>query len=107
MYELVHNTIIAGCVAIAGSTTIGKNCMIGGATCFAGHITVCDNVMITGMTAVTKSISEPGMYSSGIVGAVPNHEFRKNNARFHRLENLMQRVKTLNSIKRDDRENRP
>jgi len=89
------NTIIAGCVAIAGSTVIGKNCMIGGATCFAGHITIGDNVMITGMTAVTKSIHEPGIYSSGIVGAVPNQEFRKNNARFHRLENLMQRVKTL------------
>lgn len=91
------NTIIAGCVAIAGSTTIGKNCMVGGATCFAGHITICDNVMFTGMTAVTKSITEPGIYSSGIVGAVPNHEFRKNNARFHRLENLAQRVKTLES----------
>ncbi len=90
-----ENTIIAGCVAIAGTTEIGKNCMIGGASCFAGHLTVCDNVMITGMTAVTKSILEPGIYSSGIVGAVPNHEFRKNNARFHRLENLMQRVKQL------------
>jgi UDP-3-O-[3-hydroxymyristoyl] glucosamine N-acyltransferase len=89
------NTIIAGCVAIAGSTTIGKNCMVGGATCFAGHISVCDQAMITGMTAVTKSITEPGVYSSGIVGAVPNLEFRKNNARFHRLDNLMQRVKTL------------
>lgn len=89
------NTIIAGCVALAGSTVIGKNCMIGGATCFAGHLSVCDNTVITGMTAVTKSITESGMYSSGIVGAVPNHEFRKNNARFHRLENLLQRVKTL------------
>jgi UDP-3-O-[3-hydroxymyristoyl] glucosamine N-acyltransferase len=92
-----ENTIIAGGVAIAGSAVIGKNCMVGGATCFAGHITVCDNAMITGMTAVTKSIREPGVYSSGIVGAVPNHEFRKNNARFHRLENLMQRVKALES----------
>lgn len=92
-----EHTIIAGCVAIAGSTIIGKNCMIGGATCFAGHMTIADNVMITGMTAVTKSIPERGIYSSGIVGAVPNHEFRKNNARFHRLENLMQRVKTLES----------
>ncbi len=95
------NTIIAGCVAIAGSTNIGKNCMVGGATCFAGHITICDNVMITGMTAVTKSIPEPGIYSSGIVGAVTNQEFRKNNARFHRLENLMQRVKTLESALKD------
>jgi len=93
-----ENTIIAGCVAIAGSTAIGKNCMVGGKTSFAGHITICDNVMITGMTAVTKSIREPGIYSSGIVGAVPNKEFRKNNARFHRLENLMERVKTLEAI---------
>lgn len=92
------NTIIAGCVAIAGSTVIGKNCMIGGATCFAGHINIGDNIMITGMTAVTKSIHEAGIYSSGIVGAVPNQEFRKNNARFHRLENLMQRVKNVESV---------
>src|SRR5579862_154846 len=98
------NTIIAGCVAIAGSVTIGKNCMIGGASCFAGHISVCDQAMITGMTAVTKSIREPGIYSSGIVGAVPNQEFRKNNARFHRLENLMQRVKDLELYLKNDRE---
>lgn len=89
------NTIIAGCVAIAGSTTLGKNCMIGGATCFAGHLTVCDNAVITGMSAVTKSIREPGIYSSGIVGMVSNDEFRKNNARFHRLGHLMERVKSL------------
>jgi UDP-3-O-[3-hydroxymyristoyl] glucosamine N-acyltransferase len=89
------HTVIAGCVGIAGSTIIGKYCMIGGASNFAGHLSVADKVIITGMTAVTKSITEPGMYSSGIVGAVPNHEFLKNNARFHRLENLMQRVKEL------------
>lgn len=91
------HTVVAGCVGIAGSTTIGKHCMIGGAANFAGHLTVADQVMITGMTAVTKSIREPGLYSSGIVGAVPNHEFLKNNARFHRLDSLMQRVKSLES----------
>lgn len=93
--QIGDNTIIAGCAAIAGSTIIGKNCMIGGASCFTGHITLGDNIMITGMTGVSKSIREPGVYSSGVVGVVPNAEFRKNNARFHRLENLMQRVKTL------------
>lgn len=89
------HTVIAGCVGIAGSTNIGKYCMIGGAANFAGHLSVADKVIITGMTAVTKSIREPGMYSSGIVGAVPNQEFLKNNARFHRLENLIERVKVL------------
>ncbi len=89
------HTVIAGCVGIAGSTNIGKYCMIGGAANFAGHLSVADKVIITGMTAVTKSIREPGMYSSGIVGAVPNQEFLKNNARFHRMENLIERVKAL------------
>lgn len=91
------NTVIAGCVGIAGSAVIGKNCMIGGASCINGHIKITDNVMITGMTSVTKSIQEPGLYSSGILGAVPNEEFRRNNARFHRLGSLMQRVKELES----------
>jgi UDP-3-O-[3-hydroxymyristoyl] glucosamine N-acyltransferase len=95
------NTIIAGCVAIAGSTLIGKNCMIGGQTSFAGHISICDNAMITGMSAVSKSITAPGIYSSGIVGVVPNKEFKKNNARFHRLGNLIERVKILESSFKD------
>lgn len=91
------HTVIAGCVGIAGSADIGKHCIVGGATNFAGHIKVCDNVLITGSTNVNKSIHEPGIYSSGIIGVVPNQEFRKNNARFHRLENLIERVKTLES----------
>ena len=99
------HSVVAGCVGIAGSTNIGKHCMIGGAANFAGHLTVADQVMITGMTAVTKSIREPGLYSSGIVGAVPNHEFLKNNARFHRLESLMQRVKALETALKEVTEN--
>lgn len=100
------HTIVAGCVAIAGSTVIGKHCMVGGTSAFAGHIEVADQVVITGMTAVTKSIREPGMYSSGIVGAVPTPEFRKNNARFHRLEQLMERVKKLEAALGADNERR-
>src|SRR3990167_1129400 len=101
--QVAHNvkigahTIIAGCTGIAGSAMIGKNCMIGGASMILGHITIADSVMITGNTGVNKSIDEPGMYSSGVVGVVTNREFRKNNARFHRLGNLMQRIKMLES----------
>jgi UDP-3-O-[3-hydroxymyristoyl] glucosamine N-acyltransferase len=100
------HTVVAGCAGIAGSTIIGKYCMIGGAANFAGHLSVADKVIITGMTAVTKSIQEPGMYSSGIVGAVPNHEFLKNNARFHRLEQLQQRVKALETAIKEMTEKR-
>jgi UDP-3-O-[3-hydroxymyristoyl] glucosamine N-acyltransferase len=90
-----EHTIVAGCVGIAGSTVIGKYCMIGGACMIAGHISITDKVMITGGTGVSTSIREPGLYSSGVVGVVPNQEFRKNNARFHRLGHLTDRVKTL------------
>lgn len=96
--HICKHTVIAGCVAVAGSSKIGQNCMIGGASNIAGHIEIADRVALTGMTAVTKSITEPGVYSSGIVGAVPNHEFRKNNAWFHRLGNLVERVKSVEQM---------
>lgn len=89
------NTALAGCVGVSGSTTIGKNCLVGGSVGFAGHLTIADNVMITGGTAVTKSIREPGVYSSGVGGLVTNLEWRKNSARIQRLDKLMERVKTL------------
>lgn len=59
-------TAIAGCVGIAGSARIGKNCLIGGATKISGHISICDQCQITGMTMVTKSLLNPGVYSSGM-----------------------------------------
>jgi UDP-3-O-[3-hydroxymyristoyl] glucosamine N-acyltransferase len=93
--KIGKNTAIAGCVGISGSATIGDNCLVGGQSGFAGHITVTDNVVVTGGTEVSKSIKEPGIYSSGLGGLVTNVEWRKNSARFHRIERLMQRVKTL------------
>lgn len=92
-----ENTAIAGCAAIAGSTAIGKNCLIGGMAGIAGHVIIADNVVITGGSAITKSIHDPGIYSSGVGGVVTNLEWRKNSARLHRLEHLQERIKTLES----------
>lgn len=58
-----ENTVIAAHTGIAGSTKIGANCMIGGKVGIVGHIEVCDNVIITAATNVSKSITQPGMYS--------------------------------------------
>lgn len=93
-----QHTAIAACVGVSGSTTIGSNCLIGGMSGFAGHISIADNVIITGGSAITKSIREPGIYSSGVGGVVTNTEWRKNSARLHRLSHLTDRVKTLESI---------
>lgn len=101
LIQIGHNvqigdySALAGCVGVSGSTVIGKNCLVGGGSGFAGHLTIADNVVITGMTAVTKSIKEPGIYSSGVGGLMPNLEWRKNSARIHRLEQLIERVKFL------------
>jgi UDP-3-O-[3-hydroxymyristoyl] glucosamine N-acyltransferase len=101
LVQIGHNvrigeyTAIAGCVGIAGSSVIGKNCLIGGQAGVAGHISIADNVMITGASAITKSIREPGIYSSGVGGVVTNQEWRKNTARVHRLEQMAQRIKAL------------
>lgn len=90
-----ENTALAAFVGVSGSTEIGKNGLVGGQAGFAGHLTISENVVITGGTAVTRSIREPGVYSSGVGGVVTNSEWRKNSARINRLDKLMDRVKEL------------
>jgi len=57
------HTVIAGCTGISGSTTIGSRCMIGGMVGIAGHIRIADDVVITACSAVSHSITRPGVYS--------------------------------------------
>jgi UDP-3-O-[3-hydroxymyristoyl] glucosamine N-acyltransferase len=82
------HTAIAGCAGISGSAVIGKRCMIGGMVGIAGHLTICDDVVITGKSFVSGSIRRPGYYSSGLpVDETPR--FRKNAARFQRLDEFV------------------
>lgn len=100
-----QHTIMAGCTAVAGSVEIGKHCAIGGGSCIAGHINIADKVMVTGMSAVEKSITESGMYSSGVLGITPSHEFKKRNARIQRIEKLVDRIKKLEATLKDREKN--
>ena len=88
------HTVIAACVGISGSTTIGKRCMLGGMVGVAGHLVICDDVALTGRTAVFKSISRPGAYSGSLWADDAKH-FHPNAARFNRLEELARRVRRL------------
>ncbi len=100
LVQIAHNveigtgTAIAGCVGIAGSTTIGKNCLIGGSANIGGHITIQDRVHITATSSVSRSITEPGVYSSGFP-AKPSEVWRKNVARFQFLDSMAKRLKNL------------
>lgn len=92
--QIGDNTAMAGCAGISGSTKIGKNCMIAGGVGMVGHIEVCDNVFVTGMTMVTRSISEPGSYSSG-TAMQPAAEWRKSAARIRQLDDMARRLQQL------------
>ena len=60
------HSVLAACVGVSGSVTIGRRCMVAGAVGIAGHLSICDDVSITGFSLVTRSITRPGVYSSGI-----------------------------------------
>lgn len=92
--QVGDNTAMAGCAGISGSTKIGRNCMIAGGVGMVGHIEVCDNVFVTGMTMVTRSITEPGSYSSG---TAMQHaaDWRKSAARIRQLDDMARRLQQL------------
>jgi UDP-3-O-[3-hydroxymyristoyl] glucosamine N-acyltransferase len=89
--RIVEHTVMAAMSGVAGSSKIGKRCMIGGGVVMVNGIEVCDDVLILFRGVVTKSIATPGTYS----GAWPAEEagkWRRNVARFRRIEALAERV---------------
>ena len=91
------HTVIAGCAGVAGSTIIGRHCMIGASAGLNGHIEICDNVIITGMGMIQKSITEPGVYSSG-TGMQTNRAWRKSVIRFWQFDEMAKRLKRLEKL---------
>ena len=85
------HTAMAGCSAVAGSATIGRYCLIGGGAGILGHLSVCDRVVVNAMSLVTRSIDEPGEYSSG-TPLMDSRSWRRNAARFRQLDALARQV---------------
>jgi len=86
------HTVIAGCTGLAGSVTIGRDCMIGGGVGIVGHLTICDRVTISGFSFVTKSITAPGTYTSGMP-VMAHGEWLRNAAQLRHLDELARLVK--------------
>ena len=86
--------VIAGCVGIAGSATIGAHCMLGGGSGVNGHVTIADYVVVGGATQISRSIAKAGFYS----GSFPfddNASWEKNAATLRNLHALRERVRAL------------
>jgi len=98
--QVAHNVYIgahsalAGCVGIAGSARIGRHCMLGGSVGVAGHLNIADRVQVTGMSLVAQSITQSGVYSSGLT-VEPNRLWNKVSARLRRLDELFHRLAAL------------
>ena len=98
--QIAHNvqvgehTIMAGCVAIAGSAVIGKRCRLGGRAAILGHLQIADEVTINANSFVASDIKQSGVYSS-MLPAQPAERWRKIVAHINRLEQLVDKVKRL------------
>lgn len=98
--QIAHNvvigahTAIAACCGISGSTRIGRHCVLAGGVGLVGHIEICDKVQVTGMTMVTKSITEPGSYSSGTAFDTTDN-WKRMAVRLRKLDELAERVRDL------------
>jgi UDP-3-O-[3-hydroxymyristoyl] glucosamine N-acyltransferase len=105
--QIAHNvhigahTAIAGCVGIAGSVRIGRHCSLAGGVGIAGHLEIVDHVHITGMSLVTRSITQPGTYSSGIP-VTSNRLWNKISARLRKLDDFARRLTALEKTLRAD-----
>jgi len=100
LIQIAHNvhigahTVMAGCSAVAGSTTIGAHCQIGGAAMILGHITLADHVIVSMGSAATRSILKPGQYT-GVFPIDDNSAWEKNAATLRQLHALRERVRAL------------
>jgi UDP-3-O-[3-hydroxymyristoyl] glucosamine N-acyltransferase len=103
--QVAHNvrigahTVVAGCVGIAGSAIIGRQCQLGGAAMIHGHISICDGVIVSGGTLISRSINEPGFYS-GVFPFMPNREWERNAAVVRHLDELRTRLRKLEAQQR-------
>jgi len=81
------HTVIAGCAGIAGSAVIGRHCVIAGGAGVAGHVSLADGITLTAMTLVTKSLTQPGVYSSGLP-MMPHAQWLRNAVHLRRLDEI-------------------
>lgn len=91
-----RDTILCGCVGIAGSARIGARCVLAGGVGVGGDgpIHIADDVTVTGMTHVSRSIERAGRYSSGTL-ASPSQSWKRNVLRLAQLDVWIRRLTAL------------
>jgi UDP-3-O-[3-hydroxymyristoyl] glucosamine N-acyltransferase len=88
-----RNVLLAAQVGVAGSVTIEDDVTLAGQVGVAGHITIGRGVIATAQTGIPSSV-EPGAFVSGYP-AIPNRDWLKSAAVFHKLPELKRLVAEL------------
>jgi UDP-3-O-[3-hydroxymyristoyl] glucosamine N-acyltransferase len=100
MIHIAHNVKLgAGCAmaafsGIAGSTELGKGVTISGSVAILGHLNIPDGTHITARSFVNKTVSEPGIYSSGTT-LQSNKDWKKSLIRYRQLDDMAKKLKQL------------
>jgi len=102
--DIGENTVIAAQTGIAGSTKIGKNCMIGGQVGIIGHLTIADNVKIAAQSGIGSNIEQVGEVVQGSP-AFSVGEYKRAYVLFRKLPRLQDRIKELEKIIEELRQN--
>lgn len=98
--QLGHNdrigrhVVMAACVGIAGSTTVGDHCMVGGAAMINGHINIPAGSGIGPGTAITGWGKEPAQ-KTGFFPALEGRDFQLVGATISRLPAMRKELKAL------------
>jgi UDP-3-O-[3-hydroxymyristoyl] glucosamine N-acyltransferase len=79
---------------VAGSSVVGAHCTMAGGAIIIGHLTIADGVHVSVATVITRSISEPGVYS-GVYPFDDNAAWEKNAATLRQLHSLRTRLRAL------------
>ena len=103
LIQVAHNVVIGentrrllAVSVFQAAPTIGRNCTIAGGAGLVGHIEIADRTHISGMTMVSKSITEPGSYSSGAGAHMPTREWKRQVVRIRQLDDMtVSRIRQL------------
>lgn len=98
--HIAHNvhvgahTAMAGCVGVAGSAKIGKYCTFAGAAMVLGQLTIVDHVHVSCGSLVSRSILEPGQYTS-FYPLAKNADWEKTAAIVRNLSAMREKIRQL------------
>ena len=110
LVQIAHNvsigsgTVIASQVGIAGSSSVGAYGMVGGQVGVRDHVSVGNGVILATRVGIYRNVPD-GSVMAGSVPAMPHKIFLRTQSLFKRLPEMLDRIRNLERIvKENDKE---